>query len=478
MPPYGIDLGTRNTAVECAAGRLSTAQGATIPSAVAYDSLTLEKRFGDDAIRLLREENPQIRDRWAVATSFKTALESDAPFVRTPGGTKTAQGVLQDYLGFLVGRANAQGLPSLDSAVFSIPVGFSALSRQRFLAAARAVGIKPIGIVAEPTAAYLNVAAHLGAAQSVAVVDWGAGTLDVSVLKLTGAAMTSTQVEEHRCQGSNIAGDHIDSSLYEHFAGSARREGRDIPLTTAVPLELMRTILRRCESEKIRLSTPNANPNTTLTFPRFVDGKLAQFNLTSQDLRDLGAPARESVFKVLESAILGSGLTIQRIDRIIFVGGCTNLLGFREEAEFRYGTRAIFLPATEWAVASGALQVARGGAAYSCLQEFGCVLDDGSFLPLCNGRIFDDTRSTISVAVTGHAQFASLVFADRQSGHTSMVGAISVPLQGHVGEPVHIRTTLNCDLTVGIEAWSQCGNAQDVKHLYVPNTRFRFEMTP
>ena len=480
MDHYGIDFGTRNTAVECSSGKLTTARGTTIPSAVAYHLLSDEMRFGDDALQLLLDPNDAVRDRWRVATSFKTALGSDAPFVKTSKGSKSAQGVLEDYFRFLVRHAEVQGLPPLSSAAFSIPVDFGAASRSRMLLAARAAGISPVVVVAESTAAYLNVAASQGRAERVAVVDWGAGTLDISVLGILGGSALGFQVDERACRGSNIAGDRIDLSIYEFFAREARSTGRTIPTADQVPPEIMRPILRRCELEKISLSDHTSNRQSVKAiFQRFVDGKGAEFTLTSQDLRELGKQACVKAFGVLTEAIAEAGLTLRQLDQIIFVGGCTRLLGFREEAEELFGLAAMFPSEPEWVVAAGALQVAEGGACYECLQEFGCVLDDGGFLPLSHRWEFVGGSTTITVAATERTKHASLIFADREADRVSMVGSLSVPLQGHVGEPVHVRTTLKRDLTVGIEAWTSCGiEPKDVRRLDVTNTRFRFKVNP
>ena len=473
---YGIDLGTRNTAVTCKSGRVASSSGGTIPSAVAYDSLTPEMRFGDAAIELLRSPDPALRARWSIATSFKTALESDAPFVQTPMGSKTAAQVLEDYFRGLISLAAKAGRPALKSAVFSIPVGFSALSRSRLLRAAENAGIKPLAVVSESTAAYLSILLGLGAAERVAVVDWGAGTLDVSVLRIMGSSTAGFVIEEQACSGSRIAGDHIDMAIYEAIAARARSDGREIIAFDQIPVELSRSILSACEFAKIALGGQSSHD---LVFPTFTDRKSAKFALTSQDLRDLAAPARAAAFRVLDESIEASGAAVGQFDRIIFVGGCTGILGFRDEAQSRYRQAATFPSSPEWVVAEGALQVASGHAAYESVQDFGCVLDDGYFLPLTHSPSFDGSSEVVHVAATESTRRASLVFAERQAGRTSVAGTLSVPLQGHLGEPVHIKTTLRRDLTVGIEAWSRCcDQARDVRHMSIDNTRFRFRVKP
>lgn len=475
---YGIDLGTRNTAVECKGRRLASATGGTIPSAVAYDLHSSTVRFGDEAINLLSSTDPTVRDRWSIATSFKTALESDATVAQTPFGEKTAAQVLEDYFRKLVLYAEQSRFPPLKSAVLSIPVGFSALSRARLLAAARAAGIEPLAVVSESTAAYLQIVHSLGTAERVAVVDWGAGTLDVSVLRILGGGTVGAVIEEQACQGSTIAGDRIDMSIYEAFAARARADGRHIGVMEQIPIELVRSVLRACERAKIALGDRlSPKDRTDVVLPAFTDRKLAEFTLTSNELRSLAAPTRAAAFKVLDDSIEAAGLATGQLDRIIFVGGCTGILGFREEAEQRYRQAATFPSNPEWIVAGGALQVASGHASYESLQEFGCVLDDGYFLSLTDASAFDGSEWFRTVAATESTRTASLVLAERQSNRVSVAGTISVPLQGHLGEPVHIRTTLKRDLTVGVEAWSQCcDEACDMRGLSIANTRFRFRV--
>jgi molecular chaperone DnaK len=474
---YGIDFGTRNTAVECSQ-RLTSAGGGTIPSAVAYDTLSDEIRFGEAAVELLRTQDVSLRERWGIATSFKTALATDSPFVRTGVGTKTAAGVLQDYFSFLVRHAKASGLPALEAAVFSIPVGFDALSRVRLLEAARGAGIEPVGIVSESTAAYLQLLRTIGAGERIAVVDWGAGTLDVSVLRVTSSGGLGAVIEESACEGSRIAGDRIDEEIYESLAVRARAEGRLVGPINEVPPQLLRAVLNACERAKIALSDElTRREKVSVVNPKFTDGVPATFEFKADELKAVSRSAVSQTFNVLDRSISDAGMSIAQVDRIIFVGGCTRIHGFREAATARYGPVATFPPDPEWVVSGGALQVAKGHASYESLQRFGCILDDGYFLPLNNTSEFNGRSNDVTVAATESTRVASLVFAEQQGSRTSMVGSLSVPLLGHMGEPVGIRTTMRRDLTVHVKAWSHCAREeQDAREMSIDNTRFRFRV--
>jgi hypothetical protein len=90
---------------------------------------------------------------------------------------------------------------------------------------------------------------------------------------------------------------------------------------------------------------------------------------------------------------------------------------------------------------------------------------------------FNGRSNDVTVAATESTRVASLVFAEQQGSRTSMVGSLSVPLLGHMGEPVGIRTTMRRDLTVHVKAWSHCAREeQDAREMSIDNTRFRFRV--
>jgi molecular chaperone DnaK len=474
MEPYGIDFGTRNTAVDCRRGRLSDEGGRTIPSAVAYDSFSPAMRFGVEAIELLKTKGS--RTRWSVITSFKTALTREqAVLVRTPLGDKTAMDVLTDYLRHLVQRASVDRKPLLEAAAFSIPVGFPAKARRNLLKAARNAGITVKGLVSESTSAYLSVMGQLGGCERAAVVDWGAGTLDVSVVSIAGGGGAQSIIEESACKGSCLAGDEIDRAIYESFATEARLQGRAIPEFEKLPTPLQCSLLRICELEKIAMSEKGEPADAHVYFEHFADGKLAEFHFSATSLLRITERHRQRLFQIVDEAIADSGVSLDQIDRIMFIGGCTSLIGVREEAGRRYGPKAVIPQSPEWVVAAGALAIADRSASFECLQDFGCVLDDGVFLQLNDHRRFDGKGHDRYVAATDTSGRASLVIASREGSDERMAGAMAVPLQGHVGEPIRITTTLCEDLTVQVQACSTCGIVpEDERSIDIADTRFRF----
>lgn len=98
--------------------------------------------------------------------------------------------------------------PDFDEAVFSIPVDFSARARTELLEAAKCIGIKVKGFVSESSAAYISKINDIKAFSKVMVIDFGGGTLDLSILNLK-----DKKVYEDAVYGIKFGGDDIDKEL-------------------------------------------------------------------------------------------------------------------------------------------------------------------------------------------------------------------------------------------------------------------------
>jgi molecular chaperone DnaK (HSP70) len=477
MARFGIDFGTRNTAVTCPAGRLDQ-QGRPVPSAIAYNIYNGKRLIGLDAIAILRSP-PDKQASWRVIRSFKTRMESTEPILETADGWKSAGDIARDYLEELFKQAGKRGFLPAEATVMSIPVQFPARSRQQLFEAVRNCGLPIRGLVSESTAAFLAERSQ-GPIDRVAVVDWGAGTLDVSILRILGSGAPGTIIEEQSCEGSRIAGDAIDLAIYESLCVESRAKGRAIPQLKDVPLHLQTAILDVIEDAKILLSDPSRRlTSQPVFFDSFSDGSSGSFLLTGDQLTHLLRPIFKQVFETIEHALDRAGIASRQLDRILFIGGCVSVLGFRQAATERYSARAVFPPNPDWAVAEGALQLTNDGSRFELTQEFGCVLDDGEFCPLHHERTFGRRASETQFASTEATDRATLVIAERTSfnDRPRRVGTLDVPLQGHIGEPIRVHTHLRDDLTIKIAARSLCGSeTEDTRILEIDDTRFRFRL--
>ena len=174
----GIDFGTRNTAIVKGTRRVTGPSGGTIPSFVAYSRLGLPRAIGERARLLL--DDPSSAASWDIHRSFKLRLPVSDGSLNCRSTSLAA-----DFL------ADALSLPSagkspVTGAVMAIPVGWAPAGRRALRRAAEQAGIRLAGFVSESTAAFAKYRDRFGSVDEVAVFDWGAGTLDISVLRIAG----------------------------------------------------------------------------------------------------------------------------------------------------------------------------------------------------------------------------------------------------------------------------------------------------
>ena len=123
-------------------------------------------------------------------------------------GTVNKNVKLLDVILALKKEAMSQYNYDIDSAIVAIPVGFSPEKREKIRQAARKAGIEIKTFISEPTAAFFANYKELKNAETVAVFDWGGGTLDVCVLRNDHG-----KVAELASKSLALAGDNIDEKL-------------------------------------------------------------------------------------------------------------------------------------------------------------------------------------------------------------------------------------------------------------------------
>ena len=239
----GIDLGTTNSAiailrdggvpemVKNRRGQLTT------PSAVAFLEGG-EVLVGEDA---LEQSSSNVYNTVLAAKRFiGRPLKSMSSDARAAGCEVVADGsgqclfnlpalpqpiapeeVSAQLLGALLADAEAATGTRAERAVITVPAYFDEAQRQATMAAAALAGLGEVALLAEPVAACL---AHgiSGATGTILVFDLGAGTFDVSVLKVRDGG----SVEVVSTSGdSRLGGNDWDAALLVWLAQQCERQG-------------------------------------------------------------------------------------------------------------------------------------------------------------------------------------------------------------------------------------------------------------
>lgn len=312
----GIDLGTTNSCVAVMEGGeavvIPNAEGArTTPSVVAF-SKTEERLVG------------QVAKRQAVTNPEKTVSSIKRHMgekfeVNIDDKKYTPQEISAFVLQKLKADAEEYLGEKVTQAVITVPAYFSDSQRQATKDAGKIAGLEVLRIINEPTAAALAYGLDKGDDQTILVFDLGGGTFDVSIMELGDGVF-----EVKATNGDNhLGGDDFDQKIIDFLISEFKKaEGVDLG-KDKMALQRLKEAAEKAKHELSGVMTSNINlPFITATAegPKHLDVTLtrAKFDELTADLveRTLG-PTRQ--------AMNDAGLTGDKIDKVILVGGSTRI---------------------------------------------------------------------------------------------------------------------------------------------------------
>jgi molecular chaperone DnaK len=313
----GIDLGTTNSVVSVLeAGEpvvIPNSEGArTTPSVVAF-SKTGEVLVGEVAKRQAIT-NPDRTVR-SVKRHMGTKWTIDVD-----GKAYTAQEISARILGKLKRDAESYLGDTVNQAVITVPAYFDDAQRQATKEAGEIAGLEVLRIINEPTAAALAYGLDKeGADQTILVFDLGGGTFDVSVLEIGDGVfeVKSTAGNTH------LGGDDWDQRVIEWLVTEFKNaHGVDLSADKMATQRLKEA----AEKAKIELSSLQ---ETTINLPFITatsEGPLhLELKLTRARFQEITDDLLKAAQGPFEQAIRDAGLTKDKIDHVILVGGSTRM---------------------------------------------------------------------------------------------------------------------------------------------------------
>ncbi|MGE3977246.1 MAG: molecular chaperone DnaK [Nitrospira sp.] len=220
-------------------------------------------------------------------------------------------------------RAEAYLGENITKAVITVPAYFNDSQRQATKDAGLIAGLEVLRIINEPTAASLAYGLQKNTQGTIAVYDFGGGTLDVSILKLKDGIfeVLATNGDTH------LGGDDVDRVLVDLFIAEIReREGIDI---SGYP-DHIQAVRLEAERAKIRLSD-ELKTDIAIELPED-KGRFTR-ELTRDQLDSLATSVIERTLAPCRTAIKDAGLTPKDIDEVVLVGGSTRMPLVRQRVE-------------------------------------------------------------------------------------------------------------------------------------------------
>ena len=317
----GIDLGTTNSCVAVIEGGepvvIPNAEGGrTTPSVVAF-SKTGERLVGQVAKR------QAITNPEKTVSSIKREMGSNYK-VNIDGKDYTPQEISAMILTKLKTDAEAYLGEKVSQAVITVPAYFTDAQRQATKDAGKIAGLDVKRIINEPTAAALSYGIDKETDQKVMVYDLGGGTFDVSIIEMGDGVQ-----EVLATAGNNrLGGDDFDQRVMDWIVGSFKAE-------TGVDLKgdkmAMQRVKEAAEKAKIDLSgITSTNINLPFITADATGPKHLDLNLSRAKFNELTADLVEKTMGPVRQALSDSGLSIEKIDKVLMVGGSSRIPAVQE----------------------------------------------------------------------------------------------------------------------------------------------------
>ncbi|MGC1188841.1 MAG: molecular chaperone DnaK [Candidatus Acidiferrales bacterium] len=204
-------------------------------------------------------------------------------------------------------------------AVITVPAYFNDSQRQATKQAGEVAGLEVLRIINEPTAAALAYGLDKKKDETIAVYDLGGGTFDISILEVGEGV-----VEVKATAGdTHLGGDDIDQKIIEWMVAEFKKDqGIDVSKDRMAIQRLKET----AEKAKIELSQLQETEINLPFLTADASGpKHLQIKLTRSKLEQLMEDLLQRTVGPVKQALSDAGLTPDKIDEVVLVGGSTRV---------------------------------------------------------------------------------------------------------------------------------------------------------
>ena len=441
---FGIDFGTTSCATvgfvvmdnKSEVISYGDDEGRPIPSAVAIEKNTGIVFTGREAW----EKKMELSESCEYITSIKSILDSDWKKL-IAGKQWTPEDVACEVFKALKKNIKERTGGILDKAVVAIPIGFSAAKREKLREAAMMADIKIKSFISEPTAAFFANYKELKSSKNVAIFDWGGGTLDVSILQ-----NSEGKIFELATTGMSVAGDDLDKRIAERIHAKISRKKKIAIVFEDMPASAQDLLLVKSERAKRALGDDDT---ATISINNYGAYGAFRETIDYEWFADIINPEIELAISCLEEAIHESGVGLGNIDRIVMVGGSSNLSPLLEKMDVKFGDKLFFPEETMWNVGYGAAQLSMNPGGYYANQSIGIVLSDGGDFELLKPHtLLSNWHDDFNFGLVDTSKEARFVFCGSPdiNKSTEKYKSISVPAYRFLQEKILLHVEVDHDL--------------------------------
>ena len=320
----GIDLGTTNSAVACIDEH---GKAVVTPNRLGHPVTPSVVAFRGGEV-LVGEEAKELMAAGSLETAafFKRQMGEPRFLFPAAGRDHSAVDLSAMLLAHLKEEAESALGSRIDRAVITVPAYFRDPQRQATLQAGRQAGLEVLQLVNEPTAAAIAYGGGRGeAGETLLVYDLGGGTFDVTLLRL--------EKDEIRILSSDgdheLGGKDWDDRIVEFLASRFHEEHGVDPLEDGGSFG---DLYVRAEELKQRLSSVESASASLVH-----DGNQGRYHLERATFEAISADLLERTAALVERLLEDQGLTADRLDGVLLVGGSTRMPMVHELLRSRFG---------------------------------------------------------------------------------------------------------------------------------------------
>lgn len=356
----GFDFGTTNSLMSLVAQdqlvNLFDEEGRPYPSIVRYEGESvIAGRAARDAIDAVG-----IGVYGNTIRSPKFLLHEES--VNVGGVERNPIDVVADLIKFVKNESKVQLKTEINSAVVTIPVAMNGEWRRSLRDACKRADLDVIQYVHEPLAAIYGY--FRGASDSenltrkyanryVLVVDWGGGTLDITLCKIEGSRILQLRNGRSDAVGGDQFDEVIRDEIVKRFKVTKNLEINDQPSDEA-RLKLSNQI----ETAKIKLSSTQ---QASILGIGFFEGSGTNFEykLGRGECDEIVRPLVDSGVAQVRSLLSSLNFPTTRVSMCLLVGGMASMPLIRSEFYSLFGAERVVVPENSGTlVAEGAAWIA------------------------------------------------------------------------------------------------------------------------
>ena len=252
--------------------------------------------------------------------------ENELPLIVTRGGEFAVPEISAIVLDHVRNIATAQLGQEVSRAVVTVPASFNDAQRSATATAGAIAGITVVRVLNEPTAAALAYGNTRNLRQTIAVYDFGGGTFDITILRL------NDQVYEVLGTAGDtfLGGDDLDERLVDKMVAKFLSENRIDLRTNEISMMRLRAVAEQTKIELSRRSRAVVRVDEIAYGPNGRPLNL-MIEITRDEFVSHVADIIDKTFPVCKEALSYAGLSIDRIDDVILVGGTTKIPYVRDQ---------------------------------------------------------------------------------------------------------------------------------------------------